>query len=238
MAFDLYAGTFTRYYRREWENSAQRMARETGTRYHTVHVGGKPEAPPPAEEIRDAVGHWRRAMNEGLGANLDEPIAWGEGDNQPYLSRRPAWDGYSALLLWAAYSTCPEMSRPRHLPSSWADDPAYQKATAKQSHVPFPNILIASMWLPGKFEFVFSFPTLASEDPRPIGSTFALRAELDALMANTAAELDSAPTIGDVTDPPDERAVTLVEMARFGLAIFREMAEWACEHRLPLLTDF
>jgi len=238
MAFDLYSGTFTRYYRREWENCVERMSRESGMEYRRIYAGGEPGTPAPAEEIREGVGHWRRAMNEALGTNLTGPISWDEGDGQPYFSDRPAWDGYSAVLLWAAYAACPEMTRPTHLPSRWADDLAYQKATAKESEAPFPNILVASMWLPGNFDFVFTFPTLVSKDAQPIGSTFALRAELDALMAKTAAELDAAPPIGEETDQPDEEVVTLVQMARFGLGIFREMAEWACKHHLPLLTDF
>lgn len=238
MAFDLYSGSFTRYFRRDWENRVQRFARETGTGYQRVYAGGGPEAPAPAEVIREGVGHWRRAMNEALGNNLTEPLSWDEGDDQPYSSDRPAWDGYSAVLLWAAYAACPEMTRPTHLPPSWADDPAYQKVTANQSQVPLPNILVASMWLPGKYDFVFSFPTLASKEPQPIGSTFALRAELDALMTKTAAELDAEPPIGEESSEPPEQTVTLTQMARFGLGIFREMAEWACRHRLPLLTDF
>ena len=36
MAVDLYVGTLTRYYTRQWENVVQKMAREQGLKYQLV----------------------------------------------------------------------------------------------------------------------------------------------------------------------------------------------------------
>ena len=55
MAFDVYVGTMTRFYRRDWENVAQRMSREQGIRYNVIYAGGEPAAPPSADEVREAV---------------------------------------------------------------------------------------------------------------------------------------------------------------------------------------
>jgi hypothetical protein len=37
MAFDICVGGFARFFAREWENVAQKWARETGTHYHRLN---------------------------------------------------------------------------------------------------------------------------------------------------------------------------------------------------------
>src|SRR5882724_7787963 len=102
MAFDAHVGTLTRFYRREWENVAQRMARTQGLKYEKIYAGGKPEDPPAADEIRQAVTDWCSALTSGLKGHGVEAVSWDERDDQPYFTERPGYDGYGAMLLWAA----------------------------------------------------------------------------------------------------------------------------------------
>lgn len=50
MAFDVYVGTMTRFYRREWENVVQRMSREQGFEYTMIHAGGSLASGEPARQ--------------------------------------------------------------------------------------------------------------------------------------------------------------------------------------------
>jgi len=124
MAFDVYVGTMTRYYRRDWENVAQRLARERGLGYKTIHVGGNPGPPPPSEKIRQLVEAWWEILSRIVQEQGFGPIRWEEDDTQPYFTERPTWDGYTALLIWAAHAEHPDLPLPTHLPQSWVDDAA------------------------------------------------------------------------------------------------------------------
>jgi len=145
MAFDVYVGTLTRFYRREWENVVQRMSREQGMQYKMIYAGGEPEPPAPADDIRQAVIGWRSALSEGLKPHGFGPVTWDEGDSVPYFTDRPGWEGYGGLLVWAAHDEHPEMPVPMHLPESWVDDPAYQRSADPKSPSRYQSILEPQM---------------------------------------------------------------------------------------------
>src|ERR1700677_2635401 len=188
MAFDVYVGTLTRFYRRDWENVAQRMAREQGIVYKMIYTGGEPEPPAPAEEIRRAVAGWCQSMTAGLEPHGVGPVAWDEADAQPYFTDRPAWEGYSALMVWASHAEHPDLSLPVDVPKSWADDPAYQRSTVREFKSRYRSILEPELWLPVAFPFVFNGPTLVSENTC-IGSVLTLKEQLDFLHSQTSAQL-------------------------------------------------
>lgn len=169
MALDAYVGTMTRFYRREWENVVERSAHEQGTRYTVIHAGGKPAPPPAAEEIRQAVATWQNELSRQLEPHGVGRIAWNEGDNVPYFTDRPAWEGYRALLVWAAHAEHSHLPMPAELPQTWLDDPAFVRCTAPGSHSRFRTILEAEVWLPVELPFVFKGPSLSSETSK-IGS--------------------------------------------------------------------
>jgi hypothetical protein len=257
MAFDVYVGTMTRFYRREWENVVQKMARQQGTQYRMIFAGGEPDPPPPADEIRQAVAAWCDGLSRGLVAHGQGPLTWNEGDEQPYFTGRPAWEGYSALLVWSAHDEHPDLPVPTTVPHSWADDPAFERSTAKEFRSRYRTILEPQLWLPADVPFLFDFPTLTSEQATRIGSTFVLRRELADLANRTGERLrqlkaEPQPEPRPVTKkqgliarffgrkhtacvPP---APSLAETADFSLEIFRDLAAKACEHRLPILLSY
>lgn len=256
VAFDVYVGTMTRFYRHDWENVAQCMAREQGMQYTMIYAGGQPEAPPPAKEVRQAVSGWCRALSGGLEPHGYGPVQWDEGDHQPYFTDRPAWDGYSALLVWAAHADHPDLPLPAEVPESWVDDPAYQRSIVREFKSRFRTILEPQLWLPTEFPFVFEAPTLVSEDKTCIGSAFTLKQQLDDLHAQTSDKLQQLKSIGPTGPPspkreglfgalrrgkkrePEPPNAGLAETAAFGLQLFRDLATKACEHRLPILLHF
>jgi hypothetical protein len=255
MALDVYVGTMTRFYRREWENVAQRMAREQGIQYTIIHAGGPPEAPPSANEVRGAVAAWCSSLSAGLAAHGCAPLEWNEDDTQPYFTDRPAWVGYTALLVWAAHTEHADLPMPIEVPESWADDAAYQRSQQPEFRSRFRTILEPQLWLPVEFPFVFEAPTIHSEDPARIGSTFTLKQQLDDLLAlsdnglrtdrpSSSPNRDSAERsfigrlLGHRPIQPQSQQSDLAAAAGAALRIFRTLAEDACEHRLPILLDF
>jgi hypothetical protein len=267
VAFDIYAGTLTRYYRRDWENIMQRTAREQGMQYQMVFAGG--ETPPPAaEEVRAGVTGWCQALTNALQPHGWGPVRWDESDAQPYFTDRPGWEGYTALLLWASHVEFPDLPLPEKLSDDWADDPAFKRASSRDHRSKFHTILVPQMWLPVEFPGVFEGPTLSSETPVSIGSTFTLRDQLDALWSESGAKLaklsgqtpgeteqprSSSPApkkpgllgrlFGRAPDPapprPAEREEPgLAHAAHHGFEIWRNAARHACEHRVPILLDY
>ncbi len=231
MAFDVYVGTMTRYYRREWENAAQRQARAQGIIHKTVYPGGQAPAIPAPEEIRKAVTTWCAAMSAALQPHRVPPISWDESDQTPYFTEQPAWDGYSALLVWTAHAEHPDLPWPTNVPKLWADDPAFQRSFDPSSKTQYRTILAPQLWLPAEFPFVFDGGTLTKKK-ECIGSTFTLRTQLQNLQRATADRLVSASAGGGDQRPP------LAAGAAQALKLFTELAKHACAHRLPMLLDF
>jgi hypothetical protein len=240
VAFDVYVGTLTRFYRRDWENVAQRMAREQGIRYKMIHAGGEPEAPPSAQQMHEAISAWQEFLSRALEPHNCGPIRWDEGDHMPYFTDRPAWEGYSALLVWAAHTEHPDLEMPAKVPQSWNDDPAYQRSISQEFKSRYTTILRPELWLPTQFPFCFESPTLVSEKGC-IGSVFTLKEQLDRLWDETASKLEKAQEAVTGTSGTLENAESkpdLVNTADFGLSVFRDLATKACENRLPMLLSF
>ena len=76
MAFDVYVGSFTRFYRREWENVVQKRAKETGQSYRMIYAGGEPPPPQPAHEIQQAVRGWCAAMQQAPCIQTRTALSW------------------------------------------------------------------------------------------------------------------------------------------------------------------
>ena len=235
MAFDVYVGTFTRYYRREWENVVQQQAKREGTQYRMVYAGGEPEPPPPADDIRAGINAWRDAINQALGENITNPLSWDESDDRPYFTDRPAWPGYNALLLWASYADHPQMTRPQKLPEEWFDDPAFLATTEAERLGPFGNIVRSNLWIPGDFKFNFGFVAPTNEKAT-IGSTSGFLESMNALNEATfkaTSEDLHRWRMGEDSDSDD-----LESVARFGFAVFHALALKAVKHQLPILLSF
>lgn len=232
MAFDIYAGTFTRFYTREWENIVQRQARLDGTEYRMIFAGGD-EGPPPASDVRQAVAAWQTGMNSGLAENGLPAIEWSEADEQPYFTDRPGWEGYSALQLWAAYAERPGASPPFELPESWADDSTWLAVIEQESDIHFRTILQASVWLPGDFSFTFKLPGLV-EDEVMVASTGSFRDQLVELAARPIKWRKQS--LFEKLRKRDTLA--LQEAAEWGRSRFLAVVEQAEAARVPFMLSF
>jgi hypothetical protein len=234
MAFDVYVGTMTRFYRHDWENIVQQSARVQGTKYKMIYAGGEPAPPPPAEEVRQIVGEWCQAMTASLAPHGFGPVVWDESDNRPYFTDRPAWQGYTALLLWAAHAEHPNLPMPDELPESWVHDDAFARSSAPEFRTSFRSILEPQIWSPVEFPFVFDFPSLVSDKPCSVGSVFTLKEQLDLLVEQTSSQLGISAAYPSST----KSTPSLLEAAAFSIPLFRNLAAKACENRLPILLHY
>lgn len=232
MALDVYVGGFARYYAQEWENVAQRWARETGTHYQIIG----PDGPPPSanwEEVAEAVTYWRTAINNGLGSNISQPLDWNETPDAPYFTDRPGYDGYGALIVWAAHAergTKP----PETFDGDWASDEAVVECSKPRQGQKYRPIVGGSLWLPGEFEFSFDFQDLTGGEAHICANT-SLQRSLRALNENTFGmspdDLVDASRAGFGDNP------SLRSLAQFGLALFQRLADESVRHHLPIILS-
>ncbi len=229
MALDIYVGSFTRYLARDWENPGQRYAREHGIEYNVIKPDSKPEdtVTDPAL-IQEAVRLWRRALEDGLRSDLPQGLSWDERANAPYYTDRPAWEGYAALMLHAAYTEHPNLSRPLKVMKNWEQDAAFVASRSPDFKSRFSQLLAPTIWLPCDFEFTFETEDVAGNMVM-FGSSFALLNQLNQLNAETfrGNDLDLTRWRSEYAQAENN---SFGEEARFGLTIFLRHAELSVRH--------
>ena len=234
MALDLYVGGFARYFARDWENAIQRHCRETGTPYQAVAPGGTPE---PADRVgvRAAVANWTTALDRGLGEHLPAPLQWDESEDAPYFSARPGYEGYGALSLWAAYAEA-DLEPPDDFDDEWMENEVYQDALANTDPEATSLRVVHStqIWLPADFRFSFDFEDLTGETVH-ISSSPGLIECLDALNERTFQLDPAAKSKALKGEFPD--SVTPEDIAKYGFAVFDDLARKAWMHKLPMFFD-
>lgn len=236
MALDVYAGPLTRYYRREWENAGQRQARAQGMKYTQIGPQGDvAKLPKPTvEEVLEGLAAWRGALNRGLSEHLKQPLEWEDAPDTPYLTDRPGYAGYGALVLWAAYADRPQHLVPSKLPEEWFSDPVFIEVCERDSGTRFRQILQPEVWFPCDFDFAFQYATPVS-DRAWIGSSVALLRQLQALNAATFRAPEAA--LGLWSTGEFEAATQTEHAAKVGLAMFTRLAAHSVQFRVPMVLD-
>lgn len=229
MAFDIYSGTFLRFYTRDWENVVQKQAREQGTEYRIIYAKGN-EDPPAAAEVAEAVAAWQQGMNSALSPHGLGPIEWSESDELPYFTDRPSWEGYLAVQMWAAHLERPEAPVPQFLPEQSS---VLAEVLGCGDDLHFRSILQGGVWLPGDFEFTFKFPTLV-EEKAMIGSTGRLLRELRELRQRP---LQWARKPWNLFARKKD-AVVFRDIADWALTVFENVVERGHAAKLPFILSF
>lgn len=232
MAFDVYAGGFARFFAREWENVAQKHARESGMKYQMIHPAGD-SGPAKWEEVQDAVSHWRAALKNGLRENAPTDLDWNEGRDTPYFTDRPGWDGYSALVLMAACIGCKEPF-PDKLPKDALTSEVLTRTMSTNFQGGYRSITQVQLWLPGSFEFSFEFVDLCNQKTH-VGSVQRLNKDIRELIASQGINEQQLAT--SLREAYEDEA-DFKKIAYFGLAVFSWLADEALKHRLPIMLSF
>jgi len=236
MALDVYVGSLTRYYVGEWENLAERTARERGAQYQVVRFGGSAGAVRDPERIHPAVTAWRTLLAQSLGDRIADPLDWDETADAPYFTGQPGWDGFGSLVLWAAYAEHPALACPARLPEEWDNDPALLRSNAEGFRSRYSHLVRnVELWLPNAFEFTFEGADVGGRRV-VVGSSTTLRRQLGEL--NGATWKASATAIAGWSRKPPAEGAPLELCARYGFAVLSDLAGQAVEHRLPMKLDY
>ena len=236
MALDVYVGSLARYYAGEWENVAEKAARERGVQYQIGRPGGSTDRLKDPQRIPPAVLAWRSALSDSLGSKLALPLDWDEALEAPYFTGRPGWDGFGSLVLWAAYAEHPALRRPATLPEEWDNDPALMRSNVAGFRSRYSHLVRnVELWLPSPFEFTFEGEDI---DGRRVvvGSTTTLRRQLDD--PNGATWKADGNTVAGWCREPLAAEAPLELCARYAFAVLLDLARRAVEHKLPMKLDY
>jgi len=236
MGLDVYAGSLTRYYARDWETVIQKHARETGMSLNVIRPNEPEDIVTDPETIRAAVCRWRDNLSEALADNISGPLDWDESPESPYFTDKPAWDCYSSLLLWSAYLEHPDLVCPSACVEDVTTDEAYKRSSSKEFKTQYPSLLRnTEIWLPADFHFTFA-ATDVSGNTVDFGSVIALRDEL-AKVNDRTWRADSATLSAWRREGADYLAPLEIG-ARFAFAILYNLANAAAQHRLVMKLDY
>ena len=245
MGLDIYAGPVTRYVAGDWTTIVQQAGAASGVPIQVIRAGG------PTDAIRDPaiIGQVVRDWQVGLVRSLGADTVWEDDPTTPWLTDKPDWDGYGAVVLLAAFEERPDLApgQPARrgwrrrvvepvLPRSFPDSDAFR--VASQSPTTFPTLLRGAEWcLPltnGPEVFTAATPNGVE---LTMGRVDRLVAELINLNERTLqlspAELTAAREVG----PPGPGA-TVSEVAPFGLSVMLALAEFAAVHAVPWIMDY
>ena len=237
MALDVYVGSLTRYYSGDWQNAAEKIARERGIQDHV----GKPES---GRDKRPAVIAWRRKLGVSLGERIESPFNWDESAEAPYFTARLGWDGFGALVLWAAYAEHATLRCPAELPDEWDDDHALTRSNVEGFKSRYSHLVRKiELWLPQPFDFTFEAED-AGGRRTVIGSAATLRRQLADLNAATwragkdvvAGWQMARPVADPAAHLPGGAA--LEDRARFASSHLCHLVKQACQHELPMKLDY
>jgi hypothetical protein len=244
MGLDIYVGSLTRYFARDWKTIVQQLA-ERGEipPVQVVRASEPNDAVTDPAQIRAAVLGWRQGLSAGMREDLATPLDWDEVEPTPYFTDKPAWDCYGALLLWAAYSEHPELKRPvanplclpGHKTGDWHSDPAFELSVAEGFPTRYGQLLHdVEIWLPADFNFTFGAQWVTGH-ARRFGACRALVSQLDDLNARTWNASTAEQAVWRHAGA--EHGAPLEVAARFAFALLRDLGGKAVEHRLPMLLD-
>lgn len=234
MALDVYAGPLTLYYAGQWENLGQAYARKQGYQYSLIRTQSEDDAVRDPAKIRPAIADWRTLLSDALGDNIAAPLDWDEA-SEDYMTGRPGWDGYGALILWAAYAEHPDLIRPsRNV--DYRDDPAYKLSTVADATNLFPHVVRdIEFWLPSAFTFTFK-ANAPNDDLVTFGSTEILWANLQAL--NDMTWRADRATIEKWGEHVPGQDASLEDTAKYGFSDMYFLAEYACRRHVPMKLDY
>ena len=230
MGLDVYVGSLTRYYAGDWETIIQQAAREQGLEFQVIRADEPENAVTDPEEIQAAVLGWRSALGSALGCELD----WEESQDTPYYTDKPDWEGYGGLQLLAAYAERGKDKQPKTSAAEWHRDKEWRKAN-KQSSPRYRHLYAPELWFPtGIAEPVTT--TDASGNELTIGSSSTLLSHLRDLNEQTfkGSDEEQESWRREGVEPEGE----FDDAARFGLAVFLELAEKSVTDRLPMKLDY
>jgi len=242
MGLDVYVGPLCRYYAGDWETIVQRLAREQGIPFQTIHANS-PGKRPSKDEAQAAILTWRDSLGKAVAEAGIVLLDWDESPDAAVHTDKPNWDCYTELLLSAAREEHPQVKAAKSLfgvfrkkQQEWSDDPAYQSSLKAGSQSRYGHLLgNTEFWLPYEANVIFE-GTAPPGNQCVFGSTIVLLRQLDDLNARTWRA--GASALEQWRDGGVESESSPDEKARFAFALFHGLAKVAVDRRLPMKLDY
>ena len=251
MGLDLYAGTFTRYYTRNWKTVVEAWAEANGVDFKRTETEDEEKLSP--EEVQEIVCAWRDEMLQVVTHENQLPETWEESNDKAYYTDKPDWDAFGAMLLVTAAHTYEE-TIPETLEKGWdfTEHPLIKRLAEDHEHV-YSLFRSVMVWVPiTKSTMVFRGPMPTGNEVM-IGTLGALDQELEhineicwlakeeTILSWTETEGYPAKTLKDVeTGAEDGKKETYSteSLAKFAFSIFWRAMKFAKENRTPVLFDY
>lgn len=251
MGLDVYAGTFTRYYARNWKTATQKFSEENGISFRQIRADNTPQ--PPAEEICEGVNHWQEQLVRVLhNSGVPSAETWEENNEKPYYTDKTGWDAFNALLLYAASKLLGE-NFPKDFPKGMEiDDHPLMKPMKEGQFTGWSLFAGVCHWIPLNESIMFHFP-LANGIAVDIGTTALLKFELSKIneigwKAARETILDWDKTEGYPADATFQdgkvkfnqvsEVYDTESLAKFAFSILWQAVEFAERERVPVILDF
>lgn len=251
MGLDLYAGTFTRYYTRNWKTVVEAWAEANGVDFKRTET--EDEEKLSQEEVQEIVCAWRDEMLQAVTPENQLPETWEESNDKAYYTDKPDWDAFGAMLLVTAAHTYEE-TIPETLEKGWdfTEHPLIKRLAEDHEHV-YSLFRSVMVWVPiTKSTMVFRGPMPTGNEVM-IGTLGALEQELEhineicwlakeeTILSWTETEGYPAKTLKDVetgTEDGKKETYSTESLAKFAFSIFWRAMKFAKENRTPVLFDY
>lgn len=259
MGLDIYAGTLTRYYSRNWKNIVQQISEENGMKCVMTGRDGKEIEPiedkAEIDEIRDFIYQWANKFTTGIDQPLPSPL-WDENNECGYFTDKPGWEAYGAL---AVVQACILLNKPlpKYAKIGWNPfkEPVVEKAMSKN----FVNSLLSDVtfWLPIPVKAVCETLSPTGVENK-ISTVELLRHELEEI--NRSLWQADEPTIlswrNDKYYNPVKKKPTLFsrffrrtnkkeeevyyteELAQCAYSMLYQAVNFATENKVPIVLDY
>ena len=245
MGLDIYAGTLTRYYARNWKNVVQQWAEENDVDCQVMTPDGE-YTQTPAEEIQPVVEEWLSALVDGLAEGGTQVLPWIEDNERSYYTNKPNWDAYGALLILSAcLHTGEDIPKVYQISSDWGENQAVKNCLMEEVYInSFLNGI--ELWLPFAESLWFQYVTPTGKE-MVMASVGLLEAELQEIN-NRRWQADEETILSWLTieceplaNAAEEDAPALYDLetlAKVAFAMFYEAVVFAKENRVPIRLDY
>lgn len=259
MGLDIYAGTLTRYYARNWETAVQQWAKKNGYKVKLVSSSGAEVSEEPMDPVavQQVVESWRDfVLNAVRQEGQESYLPWVEDNEKPYYTDKPDWEAWAALKLYAACKLYGEAVPAVFKKHGTFEDYDIAARIADDPNANWSLFLGAVLWLPLKETLAFRGP-MPANNTEMIASTGLLCAELNAInhlgwQAEEEEICRWSSTEGypaDAVVKPDGTVFTKEDfapnteydtesLAKFAYSMLWQAVRFSEEHNVPILLDY
>lgn len=255
MGLDIYAGTLSRYYMRNWKTITQQLCEANGMQYSQIHPMGEEQNAASASETENMVQQWQEQLVNALkSSGVKEAKTWQEDwDTKPYYTNKPDWDAFGALLLFAASKFLKVRS-----PKDYKKNTDYNEVLKiigiyNTNYRQWSLFSGVCYYVPIADRLVFKYP-LANGQESMLSTVACLKYELDKIneacwQARKATILEWAntegyPVEGQITGKgllrflPKKQVYSTESLAKYAFSILWQAVRFAEKEQVAIVLDF